>query len=95
MIFYEYTPKEWKEITWFMLWKRHIIHIVPGNKGRVLDGWRTPGFIEKYDDESAMFIWRIADFEDKGKCWEVPAEEILAYQFEKTLKNLHSLRWKR
>lgn len=60
-----------------------LYHIVPGNKGRVLDGRRTPGFIEKYDDESAMFIWRITDFEDKGECWEVLAEEILAYQFEK------------
>lgn len=63
-------------------------HIVPGNKGRVLDGRRTPGFIEKYDDESAMFIWRITDFEDKGKYWEIPAEEIEAYQFEKNSKKL-------
>lgn len=63
--------------------KGTLYHIVSGNKGRVLDGRRTPGFIEKYDDESAMFIWRITDFEDKGKCWEVPAEEIGAYQFEK------------
>jgi len=65
-----------------------LYHIVPGNKGRVLDGRRTPGFIEKYDDESAMFIWRITDFEDKGKYWEVAVEEISAYQFEKNSKKL-------
>lgn len=68
--------------------KGTLNHIVAGNKGRVLDGRRTPGFIEKYDDESAMFIWRITDFEDKGKYWEVPAEEIVAYQFKKDSKKL-------
>ncbi|MBC8591169.1 hypothetical protein [Wansuia hejianensis] len=40
---------------------------MPGNKRRVSDGRRISGFIEKYDDESAMFIWRITDFKDKGK----------------------------
>ncbi len=58
-------------------------HIVAGNEGRVLDGRRTPGYIESYDSESAMFIWRITDFEDKGKCWIIPAEEINNYQFRK------------
>ncbi len=60
-----------------------IAHIVAGNKGRVLDGRRTPGFIESYNAESAMFIWRITDFEDKDNYWEIPAEEIKNYQFEK------------
>lgn len=68
--------------------KGTLYHIVPGNRGRVLDGRRTPGFIERYDAESAMFIWRITDFEDKGKYWEVPAEEIAVYQFEKGSKKL-------
>lgn len=58
-------------------------HLVAGNEGRVLDGRRTPGYIEMYDSDSAMFIWRITDFEDKGKCWEIPAEEIGSYQFRK------------
>lgn len=60
-----------------------IAHLVVGNKGRVLDGRRTPGYIESFDEESAMFIWRITAFEDKGKCWEIPAEEISSYQFRK------------
>ena len=58
-------------------------HIVPGNQGRVLDGRRTPGYIESFDKESCMFIWRITAFEDKGKHWEIPAEEISSYQFYK------------
>lgn len=58
-------------------------HIVPGNKGRLLDGRRTPGMIEKYDSESAMFIWRITGFEDKGRYWVIPADKIGSYQFEK------------
>lgn len=59
-----------------------IQYIVPGNSGRLLDGRRTPGMIESYDPDSAMFIWRITDFEDKGKCWEIPADKIGSYQFE-------------
>lgn len=65
-----------------------LSHIVPGNEGRVLDGRRTPGYIESYDEESAMFVWRITDFEDKGKCWEIPAEQISNYQFRKHSKHL-------
>jgi len=60
-----------------------LAHLVVGNEGRVLDGRRTPGYIEHYDAESAMFIWRITAFEDAGKCWEIPAEEIGSYQFRK------------
>ena len=56
-----------------------LYHLVVNNEGRVLDGRRTPGFIESYDEESEMFIWRITDFEDKGRCWEVPVDEIGNY----------------
>lgn len=60
-----------------------LAHLVVGNEGRVLDGRRTPGFIEHYDEESAMFLWRITGFEDAGNCWEIPAEQINCYQFRK------------
>ena len=60
-----------------------LAHLVVGNEGRVLDGRRTPGFIEHYDKDSAMFIWRITGFEDAGNCWEIPAEQINCYQFRK------------
>lgn len=53
-----------------------LYHLVPGNEGRVLDGRRTPGILEIYDSESAMFVWRITDFEDKGEFWEIPAEGV-------------------
>ena len=65
-----------------------LYHLVANNEGRVLDGRRTPGFIESYDEESEMFIWRITDFEDKGRCWEVPVDEIGNYQFRKNSKLL-------
>lgn len=65
-----------------------LCYIVPGNEGRVLDGRRTPGYIESYDNDSAMFVWRITDFEDEGKCWEIPAEQISSYQFRKGSKCL-------
>lgn len=68
--------------------KGRLYHIIPGNKGRLLDGRRTPGIIERYDDETAMFIWRITDFEDKGRFWEIPAENIGSYQFEIGSKKL-------
>ncbi len=57
--------------------------LVRGNKCRLLDGRRTPGFIEEYDWESGMFRWRISKFEDKGKHWDIPAESVSRFQFEK------------
>ena len=65
-----------------------LYHLVPNNEGRVLDGRRTPGFVESYNEDSEMFIWRITDFEDKGRCWEVPVEEIGTYQFRKNSSSL-------
>ena len=65
-----------------------LAYIVAGNSGRLLDGRRTPGYIESYDPTSAMFMWRITDFEDKGKCWVIPAYKITSYQFEKDSKLL-------
>ncbi len=61
----------------------HIKYLVPENKCRLLDGRRTNGYIEKYFEDSAMFRWRITKFEDKGKFWDLPAEDIKLFQFEK------------
>lgn len=71
-----------------------IAFLVEGNYCRLLDGRRTPGMIEKYFDDSAMFRWRIMDFEDKGKCWDVPAEGVTCYQFAKDAKRLDTKRIK-
>lgn len=62
--------------------------LVEGNHGRLLDGRRTTGFIEKYDPASAMFKWRITKYEDKGTYWDMPAEAIVNFQFEKDAKRL-------
>ena len=71
-----------------------IALLVEGNYCRLLDGRRTPGIIEKYFDDSAMFRWRIMNFEDKGKCWDVPAEGVTRYQFAKDAKRLDTKRIK-
>ena len=53
-----------------------------GNKTRLLDRRRTPGVIEAISYDEGMFRWRIADFEDKGKYWDLPFEWAAKMQFE-------------
>ena len=61
-----------------------ILHfLVPGNKGRLLDARRTPVQVDKYLPESGLMHIKILKFEDKGSIWELPAEEIVDFQFEK------------
>jgi hypothetical protein len=60
-----------------------VKYLVPGNECRLLDGRRTPGEIVQLDLQSAMFTWRINKFEDTGKEWCLPAEEVVKYQFAK------------
>ena len=55
--------------------------LVPGNHCRMLDARRTPGVIEAYDPEAAMFRWRIGAFEDEGRYWDNPAELVYRCQF--------------
>ncbi|SRR6056297_433662 len=63
-------------------------YLVPGNNCRLLDGRRTTGVIEEYYEDSGMFKWRITKYEDEGKCWELPAEDIRRFQFEKDSQKL-------
>ena len=65
-----------------------ICFLVEGNKCRLLDGRRTTGIIEKYFKDSAMFRWKITKYEDKGKYWDLPAEDIENFQFEKDSQKL-------
>lgn len=65
-----------------------IKYIVNQNQCRLLDGRRTPGYIEAYFEETAMFRWRITDFEDKGNYWDLPAEDIKSFQILKHSKEL-------
>jgi len=65
-----------------------LAYLVPGNKGRLLDARRTPIQIDKYLPESGLLYIKILKFEDKGSIWELPAEEITDFQFEKDCKTL-------
>jgi hypothetical protein len=56
--------------------------LVAGNACRLKDRRRTPGFIETIFNDSGMFRWRINDFEDSGKYWDVPFEDVSKFQFE-------------
>lgn len=64
--------------------------LVPGNRGRLLDDRRTPGLIEAVDPETAMFRWRITEFEDAGRCWELPVEQVRQLRFEPDSRRLDS-----
>jgi len=57
--------------------------LVEGNCCRLLDGRRTPGVIESVDDGTGFFRWRISAFEDEGKNWDVPIEDVVRFQFER------------
>ncbi len=61
-------------------------YLVVNNKCRLLDGRRTEGYIEEIFIEKACFRWRISNYEDKGKFWDVDLEDIVNYQFEKHSK---------
>lgn len=56
--------------------------LIEGNQCRLLDGRRTPGVVESIDRESGFFRWRISAFEDEGRSWDVPIEDVARYQFE-------------
>ncbi len=55
--------------------------LVPGNRGRLLDGRRTPVRVSAVDVPHGYFEVEILAFEDKGARWLVPLEEVTHYQF--------------
>jgi hypothetical protein len=71
--------------------KGDIKYLVKENQCRLLDGRRTPGYIEEYFADTSTFRWRITDFEDKGSYWDVPAEQIKSYQILKGSKELNDI----
>lgn len=60
--------------------------LVKDNQCMLLDGRRTPGIIEHIDIDAGMFLWRILDFEDKDRFWELPFEDVTKYLFEQDAK---------
>lgn len=71
--------------------KGHIRYLVTGNQCRLLDGRRTTGYIEEYFHDSGMFRWRIVKYEDEGKYWDLPAEQVSRFQFYKDSHELNEI----
>lgn len=59
-----------------------LAHLVPGNRGRMLDPRRTPVVVTRLLPEIAMFELEVAAFEDAGARWEIDAERVGRFQFE-------------
>jgi antitoxin component HigA of HigAB toxin-antitoxin module len=57
-------------------------HLVPGNRGRLLDARRTPVIVRRILPETGMFEVEVAAFEDAGACWEIEVERVGSFQFE-------------
>jgi hypothetical protein len=56
-------------------------HLVPGNRGRLLDARRTPITITSVDPSRGGFELEIGAFEDAGARWELPLAEVARFQF--------------
>lgn len=67
-----------------------LAYLLEKNFCRLLDQRRTPGVIEAVDLDAGFFRWRIKDFEDKGRYWDVPIEDVVRYQFSKGSPTLDS-----
>jgi len=59
----------------------HLRLLVSGNCGRLLDKRRTPVVIEQVDWNCGLFRLLVSAFEDKGKHWDLPFEDVLRFQF--------------
>jgi hypothetical protein len=63
-------------------------HLVPGNRGRLLDARRTPIVLVEVSAERGSFVVRIEAFEDSGAVWELALEEIARFQFARDARAL-------
>jgi hypothetical protein len=59
-----------------------LVHLVPGNRGRMLDPRRTPIVVKRLVPRVGMFELEVAAFEDAGARWEIEAERVGKFQFE-------------
>lgn len=59
--------------------------LLKGNECRLKDSRRTPGILEDVYEDTGFFRWRITDFEDKGKFWDLPIETVFNFQFRRNL----------
>ncbi len=56
-------------------------HLVPGNRGRLLDARRTPVTVLASEPDRGSFVVQIEAFEDRGARWELGLEQIAGFQF--------------
>jgi hypothetical protein len=56
-------------------------HVVPGNRGRMLDTRRTPVRIGPVDPDLGTFEVEVLAFEDRGARWLMEAERVSHFQF--------------
>ena len=60
-----------------------LAHLVPGNRGRLLDARRTPVTIRALEDAIGLFELEIEAFEDAGARWHIPFEDVGRFQFQR------------
>ncbi len=60
-----------------------LVHLVPGNAGRMLDPRRTPVRVAALQPETGCWTCEVTAFEDRGACWTLPFESIRHFQFER------------
>ena len=65
-------------------------HLVPGNRGRLLDARRTPVSVVGVDPLRGSFIMRIEAFEDEGARWELGLEDLSNFQIERDARRAPS-----
>jgi hypothetical protein len=59
----------------------NLRHLVPGNRGRLLDPRRTGIALRTVDAEKGTFEVEVTAFEDAGAVWEIEAERMDRFQF--------------
>lgn len=58
-------------------------HLVPQNRGRMLDPRRTPITVIGVDRDRGFFEVVVRAFEDAGAHWHLPIEEVSHFQFDR------------
>lgn len=58
-----------------------LTYLVVGNRGRLLDGRRTPVAVTGVSPDDGVFEVEILGFEDAGSRWELGLEEVTRFQF--------------
>jgi hypothetical protein len=63
-------------------------HLVPGNRGRMLDPRRTPVTIVAVDHATGSFELVVDAFEDRGARWRLALDDVAGFQFERRARRL-------